>query len=109
MRCTPAHVVRLIEPRDLVGIYSIDSIAQLVIIDECKDLSACEYTRLRFPGGVMREGPAVPVPVERPEGADASEPDPVPTLTGHKLVSKLSFHARFILAGETTRPQRSDD
>lgn len=62
-------LVRLIDTHDLVGIYSVDSILQLiVIIDECTDPGACEYTRLRFPGGIMWEGPAVPVPVQRPEG-----------------------------------------
>lgn len=75
----PAYLVRLIETHDFVGIYSVDTILQLiVIVDECTDPGACEYTRLRAPGGVMWEAPAISVPVERPEDADGSEPDPVP-------------------------------
>lgn len=79
MRCMPAFLVRLIDTHDSVGIYSVETILQLiVIIDECNDPGGCEYRRLRFPGGVMWEGPAVPVPVDRPEDADGSEPDPIP-------------------------------
>lgn len=75
----PAYLVRLIETHDLVGIYSVETILQLIIIiDECTDPGACEYARLRAPGGVMWVSPAVPVPVERPLDMDGSEPDPIP-------------------------------
>lgn len=75
----PAYLVRIIDTHDLVGIYYVETILQLiVIIDECTDPGACEYTRLTFPGGIMWESPAVSVPVERPGGTDGSEPDPVP-------------------------------
>lgn len=60
VRYMPAYLVRLIDSHDLVGIYAVESIQQLiVIIDECTDPGACEYTRLRYSGGVMWEGPAV--------------------------------------------------
>lgn len=79
VRLMPAYLVRLIETHDLVGIYSVESIQQLIVlIDECTDPESCEYTRFRAPGGIMWGSPAVSIPVERQPDADGSEPDPIP-------------------------------
>lgn len=74
----PAYLVRIIDTHDLVGVFSADNIDQLIIlIDECTEPDACEYTRMG-PGGLMWESPAVPIPVKLPQDDDGGEPDPVP-------------------------------
>lgn len=74
----PTYLVRIIETHDLVGIFSVDNIHQLiVIVDECTEPDGCEYARMR-PGGIMWTSPAIPVPIARPEDSDGSEPDPMP-------------------------------
>jgi hypothetical protein len=65
------YVVRLIESRDLVGIFVATNPIQLqIFVDECTDIDACEYA-LMPAGGVYWDVPAIPVPVPEPEG-DAS-------------------------------------
>jgi hypothetical protein len=60
----PAYLVRLIQNRDIVGFFAADDIDDLVItIDECTDVSACEYVELP-PGGIMWTSPAIPVPID---------------------------------------------
>jgi hypothetical protein len=74
----PTYLVRIIESRDLVGIFSADSIHELiVVIDECTEADACEYVRLPT-GGVMWTDPATPIPIARAAEEDGSEPDPMP-------------------------------
>lgn len=52
-----AYLVRTFDTHDLVGIYSVETIRQLIfIIDECTDPEACEYTRQPFSGGVGEPG-----------------------------------------------------
>jgi hypothetical protein len=62
----PTYLVRIIETRDLVGVFSADNIHQLIIIvDECTEPDECEYTRMG-PGGIMWTSPAVPIPIAVP-------------------------------------------
>jgi hypothetical protein len=74
----PTYLVRIIETHDLVGVFSVDNIRQLImIVDECTEPDACEYTRLG-PGAIMWTSPAIPIPILLPEEIDGSEPDPMP-------------------------------
>jgi hypothetical protein len=60
----PAYLVRIIETRDLVGIFVADDEDQVQLaVDECTDVPDCEYIELPD-GGVMWESPAVPVPLD---------------------------------------------
>jgi hypothetical protein len=66
----PAYLVRIIETRDLVGIFvADDEEAVQSVVDECTDVLACEYLELPD-GGVMWETPAVPVPLVTAEKGD---------------------------------------
>jgi hypothetical protein len=59
----PAYLVRIIGTRDLVGIFTADDGLGLAIaVDECTDVSDCEYAELPY-GGIMWESPAKPVPL----------------------------------------------
>jgi len=59
----PAYLVRIIETRDLVGIFVADDEGDVQLaVDECTDVPDCEYIELPN-GGVMWETPAVPVPL----------------------------------------------
>jgi hypothetical protein len=74
----PTYLVRIIASRDLVGVFSADSIIQLIdIIDECTEPDACEYARLP-PGGIMWTSPATPIPIDVLGDADLGDPDPIP-------------------------------
>jgi hypothetical protein len=60
----PAYLVRLIQNRDIVGFFSADEFDDFVItVDECTDVSACEYAELP-PGGIMWTSPAVAIPLD---------------------------------------------
>ncbi|WNV08900.1 hypothetical protein [Tardiphaga sp. 709] len=75
----PTYLVRIIETRDLVGVFSADNILQLIIIvNECTEPDDCEYARLSVPGGIMWTSPAIPIPIPRTDDEDGSEPDPMP-------------------------------
>eukprot|EP01035_Chromulina_nebulosa_P011591 gene11591-15483_t len=75
----PTFLVRIIETRDLVGIFSADSVEQLILtVDECTEPDSCEYARLSVAGGIMWASPAIPIPIEFPDDSDFTEPDPMP-------------------------------
>ena len=75
----PAYLVRIIETRDLVGIFFVENIHQLIVtVDECTEPDGCEYARLRVAGGIIWTSPAVPIPIDLPEDDDLIEPDPMP-------------------------------
>ena len=60
----PAYLVRIIETRDLVGIFVADDEGAVQrAVDECTDVPDCEYVEVPS-GGVMWESPAVPVPLD---------------------------------------------
>jgi hypothetical protein len=60
----PAYLVRLIQNRDIVGFFAADDFDDLVVtVDECTEVSACEYVELPV-GGIMWTSPAVPVPFD---------------------------------------------
>jgi hypothetical protein len=60
----PAYLVRLIQNRDIVGFFAADDFDDLVVtVDECTEVSACEYVELPA-GGIMWTSPAVPVPFD---------------------------------------------
>jgi hypothetical protein len=72
----PAYLVRLIETRDLVGIFVADDKDQVQLtVDECTDVPDCEYIELPD-GGVMWESPAVRVPLDT---AAKGDDDTAPT------------------------------
>lgn len=74
----PTYLVRIIETRDLVGIFSVESIHDLILtVDECTEADGCEYARLSVSGGIMWIKPAIPIPIEYPDD-DVTEPDPFP-------------------------------
>jgi hypothetical protein len=60
----PAYLVRLISNRDIVGLFAADDFDNLVVtVDECTDVSACEF--LEMPdGGIIWSSPAIPVPID---------------------------------------------
>lgn len=65
-----AYVVRLIDNQDLVGIFTAESVDQLILfIDEATDPDACEYASLG-PGGVYWDSPAIAVPIPEPVSGD---------------------------------------
>jgi hypothetical protein len=75
----PAYLVRIIETRDLVGIFVAEDEDDLAIaVDECTDVPDCEYVELPA-GGIMWTSPAKPVPLQTgdPED-DESEPEEFP-------------------------------
>jgi hypothetical protein len=60
----PAYLVRLIQNRDIVGFFAADDFDDLVVtVDECTEVSACEYVELPA-GGIMWTSLAVPVPFD---------------------------------------------
>lgn len=70
----PAYLVRIIENRDLVGIFVADDELYLeIVVDECTDASGCEYTDLPD-GGIMWESPAKPVPLDAGDPEDDGSP-----------------------------------
>ncbi|MBH5397150.1 hypothetical protein HZZ13_05000 [Bradyrhizobium sp. CNPSo 4010] len=70
----PAYLVRIIETRDLVGIFVADDEDDLeLVVDECTDVPYCEYVELP-PGGVMWERPAKPVPLDPGDPEDGASP-----------------------------------
>jgi hypothetical protein len=58
----PAYLVRLVKNKGIVGIFTADGETDLRIVDECTDVTGCEYMELP-PGGIMWESPATPVPL----------------------------------------------
>lgn len=76
----PTFLVRVIQNRDLVGIFFAPNPEYLAdLVDECTDPVDCEYMRLPA-GGIMWTSPAIPVPIElsRDETDDLIKPDPMP-------------------------------
>jgi hypothetical protein len=74
------YLVRTIDEHDLVGIFNAPNLDELaLVVDECLDPGDCEYQRMGT-GGIMWTEPAIPIPIELPEGEedDSTEPDPVP-------------------------------
>lgn len=70
----PAYLVRIIETRDLVGIFVADDEDDLeIVVDECTDVPECEYAELPG-GGVMWESPAKPVPLDPGDPEDDTSP-----------------------------------
>lgn len=68
----PAYLVRLIANKDLVGFYYADEIDELCeFVDECIDVSKCEYAELSA-GGIFWPGRAVAIPIH--ETDDSGEP-----------------------------------
>ena len=68
------YLVRLTKNRDLVGVFVADDLDELIdSVDECTDVSACEYIEMP-PGGIMWTSPAVPVPLSRGEPDDEKSP-----------------------------------
>jgi len=65
-----AYLVRIIETRDLVGIFVATSRFQLqMLVDECTDIDGCEYAPMPA-GGIYWDVPAITIPVPEIEGAD---------------------------------------
>jgi hypothetical protein len=57
----PAYLVRLIKSHDIIGFFAADDLDALeIVVDECTDVSGCEYVELPE-GGIMWESPAIPV------------------------------------------------
>ncbi|RXG96364.1 hypothetical protein [Bradyrhizobium zhanjiangense] len=71
----PAYLVRIIDTRDLVGIFVADDEDYLAFaVDERTDAPGCEYVELPT-GGIMWESPAKPVPLQTGDPEDEeSEP-----------------------------------
>ena len=60
----PAYLVRLIDNRDIVGVFAADSRIELAMaVDECTDTSDCEYVELPV-GGLIWTSPASAVPIK---------------------------------------------
>jgi hypothetical protein len=73
-----AYLVRLIENRDLVGIYVARDMDQLLfLVDECTDIDGCEYVKLPA-GGIMWTSPACPIPPDRIGDSDGDEFPAIP-------------------------------
>ncbi|SFN80818.1 hypothetical protein SAMN05216573_12256 [Bradyrhizobium sp. Rc3b] len=75
----PAYLVRIIENRDLVGIFIADDEDDLAfVMDECTDAPGGEYVELPA-GGIMWDSPAKPVPLQTGDPEDMeSEPEEFP-------------------------------
>jgi hypothetical protein len=59
----PAYLVRLIDTRDIVGVFVADEMRDLLItVEECTNPDACEYVELPT-GGIMWTSPAIAVPL----------------------------------------------
>ncbi|MGY4351239.1 hypothetical protein ACVWXM_007732 [Bradyrhizobium sp. GM7.3] len=70
----PAYLVRIIDTRDLVGIFVADNEDDLeIVVDECTDVPGCEYVELPA-GGVMWESPAKPVPLNPGDPEEDASP-----------------------------------
>ncbi|KZD20349.1 hypothetical protein A4A58_19100 [Tardiphaga robiniae] len=95
----PTYLVRIIETRDLVGVFSADNIVQLIdIVDECTEPDECEYTRMG-PGGIMWASPAIPIPIAIPEDDDDGEPDPMPWAPALLKLGGTTFTDTLPIAG----------
>lgn len=62
-----AFLVRVIETKDLVGIFVASSVLELAdLVDECCDPHMCEYVSAKS-GGLYWEHPAWEIPLPEPE------------------------------------------
>jgi hypothetical protein len=71
----PAYLVRLIKSHSIVGFFAADDFDALeIVVDECTDISGCEYVELPE-GGIMWESPATPVPINAGNDEEAELPE----------------------------------
>jgi hypothetical protein len=71
----PACLVRLIKSHHIVGFFAADDLDALeIVVDECTDISGCEYVELPE-GGIMWESPATPVPINAGNDEEAELPE----------------------------------
>ena len=69
------YLVRTIDDHDLVGIFAASNFEELIVlVDECLDPANCEYQWMKS-GGIMWEGPAVPIPIQTTEEQDEDPTD----------------------------------
>jgi hypothetical protein len=74
----PAYLVRTIDEHDIVGFFVADEMEDLLItIDECLDASDCEYIELPA-GGIMWSSPAIAIPLNPGDDANATEAETLP-------------------------------
>ena len=97
-----AYVVRLVENKDLVGIFIAESVQQLILlIDEAEDPDVCEYASLGS-GGVYWGSPAIAVPIPEPvpgdndNGMDGELPGSRSEIPWHKCEMTDSWDLRMM-------------
>jgi hypothetical protein len=94
----PAYLIRLIKSHDIIGFFAADDLDALkIVVDECADVSGCEYVKLPE-GGIVWESPAKPV---RIDAGDDEEVELLPPQAWRK--AQLSESLRSVIYGYTGR------